>query len=57
MSGRSSASSGKRVKWNGGAGVRASYDGVGKATTNTVYVIAISVLISDFFITKLFLAL
>jgi phospholipid/cholesterol/gamma-HCH transport system permease protein len=40
-----------------GLNARGGADGVGKATTNTVYVIAISVLISDFFITKLFLAL
>jgi phospholipid/cholesterol/gamma-HCH transport system permease protein len=40
-----------------GLNARGGADGVGKATTNTVYVVAISVLISDFFITKLFLAL
>ncbi len=39
-----------------GLNARGGADGVGKATTNTVYVVAISVLISDFFITKLFLA-
>ncbi len=32
-------------------------DGVGRATTNTVVAIAISVLVLDFFLTKLFLAL
>jgi len=32
-------------------------DGVGRATTNTVYAAAISVLISNFFVTKLFLAI
>jgi len=31
-------------------------DGVGRATTNTVYAAAISVLVSDFFLTKLFLS-
>jgi phospholipid/cholesterol/gamma-HCH transport system permease protein len=40
-----------------GLNARGGADGVGKATTNTVYVVAIGVLISDFFITKLFLAL
>jgi phospholipid/cholesterol/gamma-HCH transport system permease protein len=40
-------------------GMRASggADGVGKATTNTVVVSSISVIISDFFLTKLFLLL
>jgi len=40
-----------------GLNARGGADGVGRATTHTVYVIAISVLITDFFITKLFLAL
>ena len=40
-----------------GLNARGGADGVGKATTNTVYIVAISVLVSDFFITKLFLAL
>jgi phospholipid/cholesterol/gamma-HCH transport system permease protein len=40
-----------------GLSARGGADGVGRATTHTVYVIAISVLIFDFFITKLFLAL
>ncbi len=40
-----------------GLNARGGADGVGRATTNTVYVVAIGVLISDFFITKLFLAL
>lgn len=40
-----------------GLNARGGADGVGKATTNTVYVVAIGVLVSDFFITKLFLAL
>ena len=30
-------------------------DGVGKATTNTVVVASISVIVSDFFLTKIFL--
>jgi len=30
-------------------------DGVGKATTNTVVVSSISVIVSDFFLTKLFI--
>ena len=36
--------------------VRGGADGVGKATTNTVYAAAIGILVSDFFITKLFMA-
>ena len=32
-------------------------DGVGKATTNTVVTASISVIVSDFFLTKLFLML
>jgi phospholipid/cholesterol/gamma-HCH transport system permease protein len=36
---------------------RGGADGVGKATTNTVVVSSISVIISDFFLTKLFLLL
>jgi phospholipid/cholesterol/gamma-HCH transport system permease protein len=40
-----------------GLSARGGADGVGRATTHTVYVVAISVLIFDFFITKLFLAL
>ena len=32
-------------------------DGVGRATTNTVVVSSLSVIISDFFLTKLFLLL
>jgi phospholipid/cholesterol/gamma-HCH transport system permease protein len=40
-------------------GIRATggADGVGKATTNTVVVSSISVIISDFFLTKLFIVL
>lgn len=40
-----------------GLTTRGGADGVGRATTHTVYVVAISVLVVDFFITKLFLAL
>ncbi len=32
-------------------------DGVGKATTNTVVVSSIAVIVSDFFLTKLFIVL
>ncbi len=32
-------------------------DGVGKATTNTVYAAAIGILVPNFFLTKLFLSL
>jgi phospholipid/cholesterol/gamma-HCH transport system permease protein len=39
-----------------GLRARGGADGVGRATTNTVYAIAISVLVSDFFITKLFMS-
>jgi phospholipid/cholesterol/gamma-HCH transport system permease protein len=38
-----------------GMRARGGADGVGKATTNTVVVSSISVIISDFFLTKLFL--
>jgi phospholipid/cholesterol/gamma-HCH transport system permease protein len=38
-----------------GIHARGGADGVGKATTNTVVVSSISVIISDFFLTKLFL--
>jgi len=40
-----------------GVNTRGGADGVGKATTNTVVVSSISVIISDFFLTKLFLLL
>ena len=40
-----------------GLNARGGADGVGRATTNTVYAIAISVLVSDFFVTKLFMSL
>jgi phospholipid/cholesterol/gamma-HCH transport system permease protein len=40
-----------------GINARGGADGVGKATTNTVVVSSISVIISDFFLTKLFLML
>ncbi len=39
-----------------GISARGGADGVGRATTNTVYASAISILISDFFLTKLFLS-
>jgi phospholipid/cholesterol/gamma-HCH transport system permease protein len=39
-----------------GLGARGGADGVGRATTNTVYAAAIGVLVSDFFLTKLFLS-
>jgi len=39
-----------------GLSARGGADGVGRATTNTVYASAISILISDFFLTKLFLS-
>ena len=38
-----------------GLNARGGADGVGRATTNTVVVSSISVIISDFFLTKLFL--
>jgi len=38
-----------------GINARGGADGVGKATTNTVVISSISVIISDFFLTKLFL--
>jgi len=38
-----------------GIGAKGGADGVGKATTNTVVVSSISVIISDFFLTKIFL--
>ena len=38
-----------------GMNARGGADGVGKATTNTVVLSSISVIISDFFLTKLFL--
>jgi len=40
-----------------GINARGGADGVGRATTNTVYAAAIGVLVSDFFLTKLFLSL
>lgn len=40
-----------------GINARGGADGVGRATTNTVYASAIGVLASDFFLTKLFLSL
>jgi phospholipid/cholesterol/gamma-HCH transport system permease protein len=40
-----------------GIGARGGADGVGKATTNTVVVSSIAVIISDFFLTKIFLLL
>jgi phospholipid/cholesterol/gamma-HCH transport system permease protein len=40
-----------------GINARGGADGVGKATTNTVVVSSISVIISDFFLTKMFLLL
>jgi phospholipid/cholesterol/gamma-HCH transport system permease protein len=40
-----------------GLHARGGADGVGRATTNTVYAAAIGVLVSDFFITKLFIIL
>jgi phospholipid/cholesterol/gamma-HCH transport system permease protein len=40
-----------------GLSARGGADGVGKATTNTVYAAAIVVLVSDFFLTKLFMSL
>jgi len=40
-----------------GLSARGGADGVGRATTNTVYASAIGVLVSDFFLTKLFLSL
>jgi len=40
-----------------GLGARGGADGVGKATTSTVVMSSISVIISDFFLTKLFLIL
>jgi phospholipid/cholesterol/gamma-HCH transport system permease protein len=40
-----------------GITARGGADGVGKATTNTVVVSSIAVIISDFFLTKLFLLL
>ena len=40
-----------------GLNARGGADGVGRATTNTVYAAAIAILVSDFLITKLFLSL
>lgn len=40
-----------------GLNARGGADGVGQATTNTVFASAIGVLVSDFFLTKLFLSL
>jgi phospholipid/cholesterol/gamma-HCH transport system permease protein len=40
-----------------GINARGGADGVGKATTNTVVVSSISVIISDFFLTKIFMLL
>ena len=40
-----------------GINARGGADGVGKATTNTVVISSISVIISDFFLTKLFMLL
>jgi phospholipid/cholesterol/gamma-HCH transport system permease protein len=39
-----------------GLNARGGADGVGRATTNTVYAAAIGVLVSDFFLTKIFLS-
>lgn len=39
-----------------GLSARGGADGVGRATTNTVYASAIGVLVADFFLTKLFLS-
>jgi len=39
-----------------GLTARGGADGVGRATTNTVYAAAIAILIGDFFLTKLFLS-
>jgi len=40
-----------------GMNARGGADGVGQATTNTVYAAAIGVLVSDFFLTKLFMSI
>jgi len=57
---------GKSVAFAFAVGIISSYnglkatggaDGVGRATTDTVVAIAIAVLVLDFFLTKLFLAL
>ena len=40
-----------------GLTARGGADGVGRATTNTVYAVAILVLLSDFLVTKLFMSL
>ncbi len=45
------------IACHNGMKARGGADGVGKATTNTVVVSSISVIISDFFLTKLFLLL
>ena len=39
-----------------GLTARGGADGVGRATTNTVYAAAIAILVGDFFLTKLFLS-
>ena len=44
------------IACHNGLSARGGADGVGKATTNTVYAAAIGILVSDFFITKLFMA-
>ncbi len=44
------------IACHNGLAARGGADGVGKATTNTVYAAAIGILVSDFFITKLFMA-
>ena len=45
------------IACHNGINARGGADGVGKATTNTVVVASISVIVSDFFLTKLFLIL
>ena len=40
-----------------GLGTRGGTEGVGRATTNTVVYISITILISDFILTRIFLAL
>ncbi len=44
------------IACHNGLAARGGADGVGRATTNTVYAAAIGILVSDFFITKLFMA-
>ncbi len=45
------------IACHNGISARGGADGVGTATTNTVYAAALCILISDFFLTKLFLSL